>query len=118
MPAERSVMSDLSYLGKDLALGFKADEQGRTGAGPFSPVDLQARVRTEKSPRTWDLAVQAGIENLVQSLIRRVMTERGELTALGHPNYGSRHHQLIGELNTEGTRNLIKLYIIECLKQE
>ena len=37
---------------------------------------------------------------------------------LGHPNYGSRHHQLIGEPNTENSRNLIKLYVLECLRQE
>ena len=53
-----------------------------------------------------------------QSLILRLKTERGELAALGHPDYGSRHHRLIGEPNTEPNRNLIKLYVLECLRQE
>jgi phage baseplate assembly protein W len=110
--------ADTSYLGTDLSLGFIADEQGRTAAGPFSQADLQAEWRAGVSPRALDLILQTGIENLVQSLVLRLMTERGELTALGHPNYGSRHHQLIGEPNTEANRNLLKLYMIECLKQE
>ena len=28
------------------------------------------------------------------------------------------HHSLIGELNTETNRNLLKLYVLECLRQE
>jgi phage baseplate assembly protein W len=111
-------MADEIFLGQDLDLGFMADEEGRVFAGPYSPVDLQASLRTDVSPRTIDLQVVKGKANLIQSLILRLKTERGELSRLGHPNYGSRHHQLIGEPNTEGNRNLIKLYILECLKQE
>jgi hypothetical protein len=111
-------MADFSILGADLALGFTADEDGRTIAGPFSHVDLQAVVRRRVSPRLADLDVTSGNANLVQSLIVRLLTERGELAPLGHLDYGSRHHQLIGEPNTESNRNLVKLYILECLKQE
>jgi phage baseplate assembly protein W len=111
-------MANGIFLGEDLDLGFIADEEGRVFAGPYSHVDLQAIVREDVSPRELDLNVVAGKANLVQSLILRLKTERGELAGLGHPDYGSRHHQLIGELNTEGNRNLIKLYILECLKQE
>ena len=42
----------------------------------------------------------------------------GELAALGHPDYGSRHHELIGEPNVERTRNLIKLYVLQALRRE
>jgi phage baseplate assembly protein W len=70
------------------------------------------------APRSVDLGVIQGRANLLQSLIVRLKTERGELAGLGHPNYGSQHHRLIGEPNTENNRNLIKLYILECLKQE
>ncbi|MCK4790717.1 MAG: GPW/gp25 family protein [Desulfobacteraceae bacterium] len=111
-------MPDESFLGQDLDLGFIADEEGRTFAGPYSNVDLQARMREDVSPRTVDLGLVNGKENLVQSLIMRLKTQQGELADLGHPNYGSRHHQLIGEPNTENSRNLIKLYILECLRQE
>jgi phage baseplate assembly protein W len=111
-------MADEIFLGQDLDLGFVADEEGRVFAGPYSRVDLQAKLREEVAPRAMDLSVVSGRANLIQSLILRLKTERGELSGLGHPNYGSRHHQLIGEPNTEGNRNLIKLYILECLKQE
>lgn len=106
------------FLGRDLHIGLTADEEGRTFAGPYTHVDLQAVVGTERAPRARDIATVPGLANLVQSLILRLKTERGELEALGHPDYGSRHHRLIGEPNTEGNRNLIKLYVLECLRQE
>ncbi|MEO0069422.1 MAG: hypothetical protein ABIK18_01335 [candidate division WOR-3 bacterium] len=111
-------MADEIFLGQDFDLGFIADEEGRVFAGPYSRVDLQAKLREEVAPRAMDLSVVNGKANLIQSLILRLKTERGELAGLGHPNYGSRHHELIGEPNTEGNRNLIKLYVLECLKQE
>src|SRR5437868_3996103 len=111
-------MPEQAYLGQDLDLGFVADDEGRVFAGPFSQVDLQPVRRADITPRADDLSRVAGRANLVQSLILRLMTERGELAPLGHPDYGSRHHRLIGEPNTEGNRNLVKLYILECLRQE
>jgi phage baseplate assembly protein W len=111
-------MAKGDYLGCDLDLGFIVDEEARVLAGPYSQVDLQAVVRTDVSPRTRDLHLAGGLANLVQSLIVRLRTERGELAGLAHPDYGSRHHRLIGEQNTEGNRNLIKLYVLECLRQE
>lgn len=65
-----------------------------------------------------DIATVIGTDNLQQSLINRIMTKKGELDQLGHPEYGSRHHDLIGEPNTESNRNLIKFHILECLSQE
>src|SRR5205809_2282610 len=111
-------MANQEFLGQDLAVGLVADEEGRTVAGPFSQLDLQARSRPGVFPQALDVDVVSGKANLVQSLILRLKTERGELAALGHPDYGSRHHRLIGEPNTETNRNLLKLYILECLKQE
>ncbi len=111
-------MADYDFLGCDLHIGLTADEEARTFAGPYTHLDLQAVVGTERAPRARDLGTVPGLANLVQSLILRLNTERGELEALGHPQYGSRHHRLIGEPNTEGNRNLIKLYVLECLRQE
>jgi phage baseplate assembly protein W len=105
-------------FGDDLGLGFLADEEGRTVAGPFSRPDLQALPRQDVWPREIDLGLVSGRANLVQALLLRLKTERGELEPLGLPNYGSRHHSLIGEPNTETTRNLIKLHVLECLRQE
>lgn len=111
-------MADEKFLGDDLDLGFVADEEGRTFAGPFSSPDLQDKLREDVSPRVKDLGVVAGKANLVQALIVRLNTERGELAGLGHPDYGSRHLRMIGEPNTETNRNLVKLYVLECLRQE
>lgn len=44
------------------------------------------------------LTTVAGRDNLVQALKMRLLTDRGELTRLGHPRYGSRIPELIGEL--------------------
>ena len=51
-------------------------------------------------------------------MIHRIKTQKGELADLGHPEYGSRHHELIGEPNSEHNRNLVKLYILQALAHE
>jgi phage baseplate assembly protein W len=68
--------------------------------------------------RTRDLVRVSGRANLAQAVSIRLLTPVGELTPLGHPEYGSRLPNLIGERRTETTRNLAKLYVIEALKQE
>lgn len=111
-------MSDNGMLGHDLDLGLRADESGRITAGPATLGDLQPVLRADVAPRSRDLGLVAGRRNLVQALVVRLMTERGELAPLGQPEYGSRHHRLIGEPNTEGNRALLKIAILECLRQE
>ena len=56
--------------------------------------------------------------NLAQAILNRLLTRKGELTQLGHPDYGSRLHILIGELNTTRMQGFATLYIRECLAQE
>lgn len=65
-----------------------------------------------------DVATVTGIPNLVQAIINRLFTRKGELTTLGHPAYGSRLYLLIGELNNNRTRIRAEYYIRECLMQE
>ncbi len=65
-----------------------------------------------------DLSLASGRDNLGQAVIIRLLTPRGELAALGHPDYGSRLPDLIGRQNDETTRNLLKLYILEALQAE
>jgi hypothetical protein len=65
-----------------------------------------------------DLATAAGVDNAVQAVIHRIKTVKGELAGLGHPEYGSRHHELIGQPNTENNRNLVKLFILQALALE
>jgi phage baseplate assembly protein W len=65
-----------------------------------------------------DLARVSERENLGQALILRLLTPRGSLAPLGHPDYGSRLVELIGRSNDEPTRNLARLYVIEAIGQE
>jgi len=111
-------MADLAHLGRDLDLGFVANEAGQVSVMPYSHIDLKATQRLGVTPLAVDIGVVRGKAALVQALIMRLMTERGELEGLGHPDYGSRHHSLVGEPNIERNRNLVKLYILECVRQE
>jgi phage baseplate assembly protein W len=65
-----------------------------------------------------DLESVSGRANLTQALLNRLHTRLGELSALGHPDYGSRLYELVGELNNNRTRLLAERYIRECLAQE
>ncbi|WP_287263203.1 GPW/gp25 family protein [Moorena sp. SIO3A5] len=65
-----------------------------------------------------DLATATGLDNLAQAILNRLYTRKGELAALGHPNYGSRLHLLVGQQNNNRLRSLANLYIRECLAQE
>ncbi len=65
-----------------------------------------------------DLKTLHGLDNLKQALLLRFLTPKGELSPLGHPNYGSRLFELIGEPNIETNRNLAKLYTLEALQSE
>jgi phage baseplate assembly protein W len=68
--------------------------------------------------RLRDFSLSSDLDNLRQGIEIRLLTPKGELAPLGHPEYGSRLPDLIGNPNTETTRNLAKLYVIEALKQE
>ncbi len=99
-------------LGRDIQLSWAGP------SGSFTDSDLAATRRPGLSGEIIDLSVASEVPAAVQFLVNRLSTRRGELTALGHPDYGSRHHELIGEPNTERTRNLVKLYVLEALRQE
>lgn len=65
-----------------------------------------------------DLRLSTGRQNLAQAILNRLYTRRGALTGLGHPGYGSRLHQLIGEPDTRRTRALAEYYVRECLASD
>lgn len=65
-----------------------------------------------------DLDTYGEVNNLVQALLLRFLTPVGELAVLGHPDYGSRLDELIGELNSETNRNRAKLYVLQALAAE
>jgi phage baseplate assembly protein W len=125
-------MDNKKFLGTDLLLVYKSP------TGMCEGVDLKKEYRYSSMKENIkgrlyhlshpifgksyeeleDIATVTEIDNLQQSLINRIMTKKGELDELGHPEYGSKHHDLIGEPNTESNRNLIKFYILECLSHE
>jgi phage baseplate assembly protein W len=79
--------------------------------------DSQIRLPDRKGWRR-DFNLISGGENLKQAIVMRLLTPRGDLSHLGHPDYGARVHELIGSGNTETNRNLLKLFILEALKRE
>ncbi len=104
------------------------DPQARLGADLRLLGDLQRQndrsggsdLRVAPDPRSGasDLATLTDAPNLVQALLLRFLTRQGDLTQLGHPDYGSRLYTLIGELNTDANRNRAKLFVLEALAAE
>ena len=78
--------------------------------------DLVPARRSETGQQ--DLATVTELDNLRQALLLRFMTRQGELAMLGHPDYGSRLHELIGLPNTESARNRAKMYTLIALAAE
>jgi phage baseplate assembly protein W len=112
-----SPRTDLAVLGRrlgtDLALSFAGT------SGWWEDADLLPARQPGRVAVPVDLAVTAGVPDAaVQFLVDRLKTQQGELAPLGHPEYGSRHHELIGEPNVDRTRNLIKVYVLEALRHE
>jgi phage baseplate assembly protein W len=100
------------HLGRDLLLDYTF------GGGFFEDADLASARRAGAPVTTRDLAVAEGIPAITQAIANRLKTRKGELASLGHPEYGSRHHELIGEPNVARTRDLIKLYVLQALRDE
>ncbi len=100
------------HLGRDLRLEYTF------GGGLFEDGDLASARRAGAPVTTCDLAVADGIDAITQALANRLKTRKGELASLGHPDYGSRHHELIGQPNVQRTRDLVKLYVLQALRQE
>lgn len=106
-------MAEDRHLLTDIRLGLRHKE-----LRPVYEVDTDRRRVPTKLGWLTDMGVVSGRQNLAQAIITRLLTPRGELSALGHPDYGSRLHELIGERNTETKRSLVKLYILESLQME
>ena len=99
-------------LGRDLEL---------TWAGPvgaYDDADLAVGDVYSGVKRASDLTAVDRVAAARQLLVNRIKTRKGELAPLGHPDYGSRHHEQIGEPNTERTRNLVKLHVLEAMRHE
>ncbi len=104
--------TNLKRFGTDLRLLGSLTAQNSRAQGS----DLITTVRPETGQT--DLARLTEVENLQQALLLRFLTPVGELAELGHPDYGCRLHELIGEPNTESNRNRAKLYTLLALQAE
>jgi phage baseplate assembly protein W len=112
MSPPRTIETVAPFQGRDLELRYALS------GGFFEDADLESAPNRDRSSMPLDLSVATGIDNLTQAIANRLKTRKGELAALGHPDYGSRHHELIGEPNVDRTRNLIKLYVLQALRDE
>ncbi|WP_455392283.1 GPW/gp25 family protein [[Eubacterium] cellulosolvens] len=91
--------------GKDLKMLVSTDKDG------FQVSDLGIS-------RTGDLGRTMDEETVLQAIRHRLSTRRGELTELGHPEYGSLLETVIGEPNTEDTHRIIETLVRDCLQFE
>ena len=99
--------------GTDLRLLRNLERQNDRARGR----DLSAVQRPEPRRGT-DLETVSGLDNLRQALLLRFLTPAGELAVLGHPNYGSRLFELLGERNTATNRNRAKMFVLQALAGE
>lgn len=65
-----------------------------------------------------DVETIDGLANLVQALRLRLLIDQGELTGLGHPRYGSRIRDLIGEPLNRANLELLRRYVRQTLLQD
>ena len=118
-------MARLDLMGVDLKLDYAI------GGGFFEDADLATALDAKRVPRLRDLLTTERVGAIEQAIINRLKTRKGELAPLGHAGYGSRHHELIGKpnvdreltrveppLDPERVRNLIKLYVMQALRDE
>lgn len=98
--------------GSDLRLLTNLEQQNERDRGrDLSIIERQTTGQV-------DLETLTELDNLRQALLLRFLTPVGELEALGHPDYGSRLFDLIGEPNTPTNRNRAKMYVLQALAQE
>ena len=65
-----------------------------------------------------DLAVAAGGNALRQALLLRLLTPLGSLAPLGHGDFGSRLHELLGGVSTPTTRQLARAYVLRAVRAD
>jgi len=68
--------------------------------------------------RTGDLETIGGRDLMIQAIRHRLLTRKGELSSLGHPEYGSLLEEIIGEPNTPDTHRIMETLVRDSLKYE
>lgn len=112
-------------LGSDLAL---TRYSGVPAAVPLDSADSWGTLDLQVVPggkgglprqgQVSDVGSVSARSNLAQALVLRLLTRQGTLSGLGHPDYGCRLTELIGELNNASNRNLARLWTIQAIRQE
>lgn len=97
--------SSVSPYGRDLLVLTKK------GEGDKFATDLSVK-------RTGDLETVEGRDLMIQAIRHRLLTRKGEIASLGHPEYGSLLEEVIGEPNIPDTHRIIETLIRDCLKYE
>lgn len=87
-------------------------------ADSWGTVDLVQRPAVPQPGELADLAVAAEGNSLRQALLLRLLTPLGALRDLGHAEYGSRLHELIGNPNTRQARALARSFVLQAVAQE
>ncbi len=65
-----------------------------------------------------DIEAVSSRDNLVQALTMRLLVYRGELTGLGHPRYGSRLRNFIGQPLDTANLELLRRYVRRTLFED
>lgn len=65
-----------------------------------------------------DIACVSELDNLAQALTLRLLVQRGELTGLAHPRYGSRIHELIGQTLDRPNLDLLRRHVRRALLED
>jgi phage baseplate assembly protein W len=68
--------------------------------------------------KSGDMGVISEEMNIAQAILHRLRTIKGELTELGHPDYGSTILDFIGQPNNSVTRSRLRLAIRDTIRQE
>lgn len=108
-------MNDERHLLTDLRLQLR---HARLRPAYEVTTSLERIPATQPPRRVLEFGTVEGQENLAQAIVMRLLTPKGELEQLAHPDYGSRLYELIGHPNTPERRDLVKLYTLESLNAE
>lgn len=65
-----------------------------------------------------DIDISSDEMNLAQAILHRLRTVKGELSELGHPEYGSTIFDFVGLPNNLVTRERLRLAIRDAIRQE
>jgi phage baseplate assembly protein W len=102
----------MTTMARDLRQLFGTDLRLRDVAGA-ADLTLQG-----PAGGSGDVALAAGDDNIVQALTMRLRVRKGELAALGWPDYGSRLHELIGEPDLARTRLKAQVFARDAVEAD